>query len=121
MTNYQEWINNNVAEPYGACREYTKLMNEAFPELRIVRGHYYCYNWGEREHWWCLDPENKIVDPTAHQFPSCGKGYYSEWDESREEPTGHCLNCGEYTFDQKTFCSEDCEIATRSEFNSYLR
>lgn len=119
---YKDWIAANITKnPYGECHKYAKLMVESFPELKMVRGHYYCSTWGERGHWWCVDQDNNIVDPTASQFPSEGNGIYVEWDETQKEPTGLCLNCGEYTYNEQTFCCEDCEIATRAEFNSYLR
>lgn len=41
---YQEWI-DQVPETYGTCRTVTKRMVEEFPELRRVRGHYYCWIW----------------------------------------------------------------------------
>lgn len=93
--NYQEWIEENVPDSYGACREVTKDMQKEFPELRRVRGHYYCWVWGKREHWWLEDGE--VIDPTASQFPSKGKGRYEEWQGL--EPTGKCPNCGEYCFE----------------------
>jgi hypothetical protein len=105
---YAAWIAANVTEAYGRCREVAEAMAAAFPELVRVRGHYYCWAWGERTHWWLIDPEGQIVDPTAEQFPSKGHGVYTPWDESQPEPTGICPNCGEYTFDGSTCCSEAC-------------
>lgn len=106
---YQTWIEENVTETYGKCSEVTLAMQEAFPELTRVRGHYFCIVWGEREHWWLKDGD-EVVDPTAGQFPSQGNGVYVEWDESQPEPTGMCPNCGDYCYDGKTLCSERCEI-----------
>jgi hypothetical protein len=96
---YLEWIEQNVPDPRGTCREVTEEMAKEFPELRRVRGCYYCWTWGEREHWWLVDEVNdRIIDPTAAQFPSKGTGTYEEWDESHPEPTGMCPNCGEYCY-----------------------
>jgi hypothetical protein len=92
---YQEWI-DRVAETYGTCREVTKQMAKEFPELRRVRGHYYCWVWGEQAHWWLMDLDNRLLDPTADQFPSKGQGRYEEWEGP--EPTGKCLECGEYCY-----------------------
>ena len=94
---YQDWI-DQVPETYGTCEEVTKEMQKEFPELRRVRGHYFCWTWGEREHWWLVDEINDcIIDPTKDQFPSKGTGTYEEWNGP--EPTGKCPNCGEYCYD----------------------
>ena len=95
---YHEWIKENVTETYGTCCEVTERMQEAFPELRRVRGHYHCWIWGIREHWWLMNGD-EVVDPTVAQFPSNGEGRYEELPEDTPEPTGKCINCGEYCFD----------------------
>jgi len=118
MNKYEQWIKDNVTETYGKCSEVTLRMQKAFPELIRVRGHYYCYAWGEREHWW-LTLDEKIIDPTSSQFPSKGFGDYIPWDESQPEPTGKCPNCGEYCYEGRTLCSEDCEISYMAYINSF--
>jgi len=112
---YSEWIQNNVAETFGQCAEATAKMQDAFPELTRVRGHYFCPIWEDRAHWWLVDPAGKIVDPTAGQFPSKGNGTYTMWDESEPEPTGKCLECGEYAFGSN-FCSDEHQAAFMEEF-----
>jgi hypothetical protein len=107
---YSEWIVINVTDPVGTCKETTLAMQKAFPELDRVRGHYHCWIWGIREHWWLVHPEGIIIDPTAAQFPSDGDGDYVPWDEDSEEPSGICLNCGEYVYDGSALCSENCQI-----------
>src|SRR5262245_58758582 len=99
-TRYINWITDNVSDPYGNCAEYTLMMLAAFPELKRVRGHYMdivrgqeTLFLGEQPHWWLIDPQGEIVDPTDAQFASLGKGIYIEWDESQPEPTGKCPNC----------------------------
>ncbi len=109
---YSSWITLNVPDPYGTCAKHTSAMCEAFPELKRVRGFYYCASWGERQHWWCVTPDGTIVDPTAAQFPSKGRGVYVEWDESAKQPTGMCMDCGSYCYDCDTFCSPECERST---------
>lgn len=115
---YQQWIKKNVCDyPLGSCRSYTERMVKAFPELRAARGFYHCPIWDRREHWWCVTPNNKIVDPTAMQFPSKGTGKYEEvsektlrrWVEEGKYPTGKCPNCGGYCYKEGAFCSEECE------------
>lgn len=113
---YIDWI-KTVVEPTGRCAEVTLEMQAAFPELTRVRGHYYCPFWGEREHWWLVDEEGQVVDPTAAQFPSRGVGHYEPWDESRPEPTGMCPECGEYCYEGRTFC---CDVHERR-YMAYLQ
>lgn len=94
---YQEWI-DQLGDTYGTCHEVTKEMAKEFPELQRVRGHYFCWVWGEREHWW-LTNGDEVIDPTASQFPSKGGGEYEEWEGP--EPTGMCPNCGEYCYNHE--------------------
>ena len=108
---YSEWIVINVIDPEGTCKGTTIAMQEKFPELTRVRGHYHCPVWGEREHWWLIDPDGEIVDPTKHQFPTHGDGEYVPWNEGDPEPTGMCPNCGGYAYDGNTFCSDECRQA----------
>jgi hypothetical protein len=46
MNRYDNWITLHVSKAYGACAEVTLSMQECFPELTRVRGHYYCIVWG---------------------------------------------------------------------------
>lgn len=105
---YQQWIDEHVPteeSALGSCAEVTLAMVEAFPELTRVRGHYFCPLWNrDREHWWCATNEGAVIDPTVKQFPSKGCGIYEPWDESLPEPTGKCLECGEYCYEDNTFC-----------------
>lgn len=106
---YKKWIAENVKEAYGKCVEITKQMQQAFPELRRVRGHYICPIDGERSHWWLETSAGVIVDPTASQFSSGGvMGEYIEWVEGTKEPTGKCMECGGYAYDNKNFCKQKC-------------
>jgi len=98
---YDKWIKENVPVALGKCAEATVAMASAFPELRRVRGWYYCPIWGEREHWYLIGPTG-IVDPTASQFPSKGNGAYVEF--KGPEPTGQCAGCGAYIYDGSYFC-----------------
>jgi hypothetical protein len=110
---YAEWIKANVEDDgYGKCAEVTLAMAAEFPELRRVRGHYFCSSWGMRSHWWLLAPDGSVIDPTAAQFPSRGVGIYFKWNEGDEEPTGKCANCGEYVYGVNSFCSDECARET---------
>jgi len=111
---YKNWIKENVTGTgLGECKKTCELMIKAFPELRMVRGHYDDWDWGKRGHWWLKTVENKIVDPTSKQFPTNGIAEYIEWEEGKEEPTGMCPNCGGECYGGDSCCSETC-------FKSYV-
>lgn len=118
MQKYQEWIAANVeGNGYGKCQNYCKLMSGIFTELREAKGFFHCV-WGARQHYWLVAPDSSIVDPTRGQFP--GGGEYEELAEEELKdrcPTGVCMDCGEDVFHKDTFCSPECEEATRT----YLR
>jgi len=88
-------------------------MKNSFPELTKIRG-YILTEHGEQPHWWLVDSNGIIIDPTATQFKAIG-GYFP-WDESQPEPTGKCPNCSELCYDYHTLCSEKCEI----EYKAYV-
>lgn len=123
---YAEWIEANVPDDgYGACDRITRAMVKAFPELRRACGFYYDPFWGRRQHWWCVDPEGKVVDPTAAQFPSKGRCEYDEIDpndpkDRAKVPTGVCMDCGEDVYNGDTFCSSACEAATMADMGLVL-
>ena len=111
LEKYTIWMKANPKLcDYGKCVEATEAMVRAFPELKRVRGHYYDIAWGERQHWWLIDEDRNIIDPTKEQFPTKGKGHYEPWIEGEEEPTGKCLDCSGYYYGDRYFCSDECEI-----------
>ena len=108
---YEKWIKENVTKPRLQCAEYTLKMQKQFPELKRIRGHYFCDR--EHPHWWLIDEDDNIIDPTIVQFPSID-GIYIPWDETQKEPIGKCLNCGELIYDciiSSQICSKICEIS----------
>ena len=107
---YQNWIDQNVMVARNNCEFFSKEITKTFPELTLVRGHYYDPLGYVTEHWWTKDKKGKIVDPTAEQFagPKIIE-MYEEWDESQPEPVGICANCGKHVFfPNNTVCSEKC-------------
>ncbi len=99
--------NEEIAADYDRFRGKCKKMSEALvterPELRLVRGHYFCPIWGRNEeHWWCEDAEGTVVDPTRLQFPSAGFGHYEEFDGNVQ-----CEQCN------KSIREEDAVMAGR--------
>jgi len=110
MERYLAYIRNldmTYTKAYGNCKEVCEGMKKRFPELRLVRGHYYCAVWSKRGHWWLETESGERIDPTAMQFPSKGKGVYEEWDDSQPEPTGMCPNCGELCYNGE-YVHEHC-------------
>jgi len=65
----------------GKCLKMCKEAIELNPELRLVRGYYYCPIWNKKEaHWWTVELDGEIYDPTKDQFPSRGMGDYEEFN-----------------------------------------
>ena len=94
----------------GKCKEFCLEEQEKDPSLTLIRGHYHCPYWGEQAHWWLTKPDGTIVDPTAKQFPSKGRGYYDPFSGVVE-----CSQCGkemkeeEASFESNyAFCSYEC-------------
>ena len=75
---YTQWITDHVVgDGYGQCKEWAIEMSRAFPELKVVYGTYFCWKCGPRAHWWCIDKDFVVCDPTSQQFPSKGGGMYA--------------------------------------------
>ena len=94
---YRDWIDRHyicAADCYGKCHQAARIMQEAFPELRIVVGYVTAGSWGERDHAWLVAPDGSIVDPTAQQFQQ-GVSDYQEWKPGDPVNVGPCANCGE--------------------------
>lgn len=102
---------SNYLKYRGKCKEMSEAACAADPSLRLVRGHYYCPIWHSNEqHWWCEKPDGTIVDPTKLQFPSEGKGFYTEFDGIIQ-----CAECGKEVKEEDAridgnyaFCSSAC-------------
>lgn len=116
---YGQWIIDKIASstagPFNMCSEWTKEMATAFPELKRVRGHAYLSPpFGERPHWWLVEENGDIVDPTYLQWYD---PYYTgaivldylPWDETQPEPTGLCPNCGGLCYNGMSVCSMKCD------------
>jgi hypothetical protein len=96
----------------GKCKELSETLCSENPNLRLVRGHYFCPIWNtDEQHWWCEDINTgKIVDPSAKQFPSKGLGTYTPFNGMVE-----CAECGKTLPEDRAkfygsyaFCSESC-------------
>ena len=104
---------DNYLKYRGKCKEMSEELVKNNPDLRLVRGHYYCPIWNKDEqHWWTVDKDGTIVDPTKFQFPSVGFGHYKEFDGYIE-----CeMCCKKVSEDDAQFygryacCSYDCIV-----------
>jgi len=81
------------------------------PSLSIRRGWYYDHLWNSKEeHWWCVNTEGEIVDPTKAQFPTNGHGDYEEF-----KGVFDCEQCGKEIMEEDVIqagrfpvCSNKC-------------
>ena len=116
---YQDWIvkknYNSMQNVIGKCDMATKQMIKEFPELQRVAGVVYSRdnpdNFNRKQpkeytHWWCVDPDRNIVDPTKEQFQLIGKLEYREMNT--DEPISKCIGCGKYIQSNSRRCGE-CE------------
>lgn len=104
---YTAWIEshrdpNDKLRGLGKCRQFSEEMAKEFPELRVTAGYYWDFGPlamrpGPNGHWWCVAPDESIVDPTAYQFGTNGEGDYEEVPE-HERPVGKCMNCGDEVY-----------------------
>jgi hypothetical protein len=106
----QDQIQADYLKFRGKCREYCEAAIAVDPTLTLVRGHYYCPQFGEQPHWWTVRKDGSVFDPTAAQFPSNGAGLYVPFNGLVE-----CAQCGkemkeaEASFESNyAFCSGQC-------------
>lgn len=99
----------------GKCKELSLALIKENPTWTLVRGHYVCPVWNSfEEHWWVVDEQGTVHDPSARQFPSKGNGTYIPFDG-----TCTCAECGE-VFEEGspgsvlagnyTLCSNQCAL-----------
>jgi hypothetical protein len=106
MTNESDYLKFR-----GKCKEAVDELVSKNPKLRAVRGHYWCPIWNSNEqHWWCVDADGTIIDPTAKQFPSAGLGEYTEFNgEVSCDECGCTGKEGDFSFESNyAFCSYIC-------------
>lgn len=129
---YRDWMKENYptrTQSMGQCGKATERMVKEFPELRRTNGFIVVMGYPEPQmHWWCVDTEGNIVDPTRNQYSESGyvvAGYEEIDDEhdARKFHRGKCMNCGEYYYvkpEVKKYglgCSEKCSDELHEYFN----
>lgn len=120
---YKNWINQKFPTAESAlnqCKEACIEMKKQFPELILTNGLIQVgIEKDMRNHWWLRDSNDKIIDPTAHQYNLFNLNivFYSEIDDNhdlRNFTQGRCCNCGERYFigknnwNNSTVCSNEC-------------
>lgn len=124
MNKYKKYIEKLIAEKYsgspwnmlGQCQVESLAMQKVFPELAVVRGFVSVMvpgSPGRRGHWWCVDPDGNIVDPTRGQF-ECVVLDYEPYKEGDHVRLGRCMNCGAEIWGEpekgrQDVCSKSCE------------
>ena len=105
---------SNYQKYRGKCKEFCEELVKKCPDLRMVRGHYWDPIWNRDEpHWWCVDKDGVINDPTRFQFPSGGVAeYYTEFDGNVD-----CAECSKTMkeddasfYGNYAFCSSKCTM-----------
>ena len=83
-------VETNYIKFRGKCKELSEAAVAENSNLRLVRGHYFCPILNTNEpHWWTVDAEGVVFDPSRLQFPSAGMGIYEEFDG-----VVYCVECG---------------------------
>lgn len=111
MTRTPEQVQQDYKTYRGRCFELATKAAAQDPTLTLVRGYYFCPLWcTEEQHWWCVDAQGRVVDPSRLQFPSAGLGIYTPFDGTVE-----CANCGKIVQEAEAsidgryaFCSHLC-------------
>lgn len=112
-------VTNNYSLYRGKCKEYCEELVAEDASLRLVRGFFHEPLWSEKQpHWWCVQKDGTIIDPTVKQFPSWQFSFITP-EEFYEEFDGYCecAECGkrvkeeEARFDSRyAFCSSQCNM-----------
>jgi hypothetical protein len=103
---YKDWIEKNILDSAdGLCLEWSGLMAQEFPELELVEGYVHFKEQEKIGHFWCIDEDFEIVDPTVVQF-----GFIPSHYEFVKHPkqTGDCIICGSPTYLGNKCCSVYC-------------
>ena len=102
----------------GRCQSFVKEFIARFPELTAVPGHCGTEGWWN-EHWWCVDRDGNVVDPTNDQFGSNLE--YEPLSTGRiPYKIGRCMQCGvdimsDDTPESAGCCSASCAARLEKE------
>jgi len=109
---YKKWIDEHILDTAdGLCLEWSGLMVQVFPELRLVEGRVVEGTGDIGGHFWCVDPEDEIIDPTACQFDEIISYRFERYPQM----TGMCMVCGAPTYLGNKCCSVSCYASAHTE------
>ena len=106
-------MSNNYMKYRGKCKELAEELSKK-KGYRLVKGFYnepICNT--KEQHWWCVDSNSIIHDPSRSQFPSGGiPGFYEEYNGFVD-----CEECGKKIAEKDiimqgrfTVCSQKCAL-----------
>lgn len=94
------------------CMDYTAKFVKKFPHLKRVPGFYGGYLEEDigfnTEHWWCVDIDGTIVDPTVKQFLTWTGPYIPFDDLLHQVKIGRCMICGDDIYGRMSDGHSDC-------------
>ncbi len=84
-------METNYSKYRGGCKKECEKLIKGNSKLILVRGYYHEPIWNTKEeHFWCVDENGNIIDPTKKQFPSGGiSEFYEEFNGFVD-----CEECG---------------------------
>jgi hypothetical protein len=86
----------------GKCKELSEKLCADDKSLTLVRGWYHCPVWGKQAHWWTVQADGTVIDPTVRQFPTHGAGAtYEPYDG-----TIVCEYCSKIVHEQDAYFVE---------------
>jgi hypothetical protein len=106
------------------CYSFCEAFVEKFSHLTMVKGWYVAAEHNYTEHWWLIEKDGTVVDPTKGQFSIQTGEYVSHGSKRAKElelfaKIGRCPNCGgdiyEGDEDFGGVCSDEC-AASYSEY-----
>lgn len=97
----------------GTCQQAIERLVADEPHLTAARGWYLDAQWGPQEHWWAVDADGEITDPTVEQFPT---GHIPTLRRYQAYDGTHpCPGCGVHVETEQSsdgFCCGPCHGAT---------
>lgn len=114
-SHYAPWMRDTISRAdlvRHKCQQFCEKFVQKFPHLSRQPGFV-----GSSEHWWLIDSDGTIVDPTGEQFGNVPKTRYIRYNPHRHKVhLFNCRDCGTEVFDLienadnyiDGFCSEEC-------------
>lgn len=98
------------------CAYFCKCFIKWFPHLHLVAGHFNEFT----EHWWLVDTDGTIVDPTAEQFGNAIGEYEPITSGKYAFAVGKCPNCGEYMYSNEPDAYDGIHKECANDYMAYI-